>query len=190
MVIEIRSATPADEAGALALVGTLLPGMQDAFRACVARAPELALVAVDGADVVGVCFAEVPHVGEGVVLDGLAVDGTRTREGVGSLLLAAFEERVAAVGFGRVSLGSAEGYVEDFYLQNGYVPVEFQVTTAEEEPPLDESLEVLRFRETDEALVLNLASENGYTRAEKERIRELTSAHEVIFVFEKRLGPS
>jgi predicted N-acetyltransferase YhbS len=188
MAVEIRSATPADEAAALALVGDLLPGMEDAFRACAARAPELALVAVDGPDVVGVCFAEVPHAGEGVVLDGLAVDGTRTREGVGSLLLAAFEERVAAAGFSRVSLGSAEGYVEDFYLQNGYIPVEFQVTTAEQEPPLDDSLEVVRFRETDEALVLNVASEHGYTQAEKERIRTLTAAHEVIFIFEKRLA--
>jgi hypothetical protein len=61
------------------------------------------------------------------------------------------------------------------------------VTTTEEEPPLDDALEVMRFRETDDALVLNVASENGYTQAEKERIRELTSAHEVIFIFEKRL---
>jgi GNAT superfamily N-acetyltransferase len=190
MAVEIRSPAPADEAGALALVGSLLPGMEEAFGACVARAPELALVAVQGTEVVGVCFAAVPHEGEGVVLDGLAVDGARVREGLGSRLLAAFEERVAAAGFTRVSLGSAEGYVEDFYLQNGYIPVEFQVTTAEGEPPLDESLEVLRFREADEALVLNVASEHGYTQAEKERIRELTSAHEVIFVFEKRLEPS
>ena len=187
MAVAIRSATPADEAAALVLVGSLLPGMEGAFRACVARAPELALVAVDGAEVVGVCFAAVPHEGEGVVLDGLAVDGTRTRERVGTRLLTAFEERAAAAGFARVSLGSAEGYVEDFYLQNGYVPVEFLVTTAEEEPPLDESLEVLRFRESGEALLLNIASENGYTQAEKERIRDLTSAHEVLLIFEKRL---
>jgi predicted N-acetyltransferase YhbS len=187
MTLEIRSATPGDEPGALALVGALLPGMEEAFRRCAARAPELALVAVEGAEVVGVCFAEVPHEGEGVVLDGLAVDGDRTRERLGSRLLAAFEERVGAAGFRRVSLGSAEGYVEQFYLQNGYIPVEFQVTTTEEEPPLDDALEVMRFRETDDALVLNVASENGYTQAEKERIRELTSAHEVIFIFEKRL---
>jgi predicted N-acetyltransferase YhbS len=190
MAVEIRSATPADETAALALVGDLLPGMEEAFLRCAARAPELALVAVDGGDVVGVCFAEVPHEGEGVVLDGLAVDGTRSREGLGTRLLAAFEERVAAAGFARVSLGSAEGYVEEFYLQNGYIPVEFQVTTTEEEPPLDDALEVMRFRESDDALVLNVASENGYTQAEKERIREMTSAHEVIFIFEKRLGAS
>jgi predicted N-acetyltransferase YhbS len=105
MTLDIRSATPGDEPGALALVGALLPGMEEAFRRCAARAPELALVAVEGAEVVGVCFAEVPHEGEGVVLDGLAVDGDRTRERLGSRLLAAFEERVGAAGFRRVSLG-------------------------------------------------------------------------------------
>src|SRR3954447_24677531 len=67
MAVEIRPVAPADEAGALALVGALLPGMEEAFRRCAARAPELALVAADGVEVVGVCFAEVPHAGEGVV---------------------------------------------------------------------------------------------------------------------------
>jgi GNAT superfamily N-acetyltransferase len=186
MSVQIRSLTAWDRDAALALVGRYLPGSEDTLNACVEAAPDLALVCAEGAEIVGVCFAALPHEGEGVVLDGIAIEAERAGDGLGSALLAAFEDAAALAGFSRISLGSAEGYVEHFYEKNGYTPVEFLVTTAEE-PELDDALEVLRWRDEGEAIMLNLSSANGYGPEEKERIRELTAAHEVLLVFEKRL---
>ena len=47
---------------------------------------------------------------------------------------------------------------------------------------------MVRWREDGEEALFNLRSTRGYSQAEKERIRELTDAHEVLLIFEKRLG--
>src|SRR4051794_7362086 len=132
MSVQIRSVTASDREGALALVGRYLPGSEETLNACAEAAPDLALVCADGTAIIGVCFAALPHEGEGVVLDGIAIEAERAGEGLGSALLAAFEAAVASAEFSRISLGSAEGYVEHFYEKNGYTAVEFLVTTATE----------------------------------------------------------
>lgn len=61
------------------------------------------------------------------VLSGIAVDFRLTRKGLGSGLLAEFEKIAAHYGFRKVSLGSAGGYVENFYLKNGYQPICYKI---------------------------------------------------------------
>ncbi len=53
------------------------------------------------------------------VLDGIAVESQLWRNGYGSKLLAQFEKAANAYGFHKVSLGSAGGFVEKFYIHNG-----------------------------------------------------------------------
>ena len=67
---------------------------------------------------VGVCY------GMGVddthfSLDGITIVQPHNAQGWGGELLAFFERQVAALGYKKISLGSADGYVERFYLKNG-----------------------------------------------------------------------
>jgi GNAT superfamily N-acetyltransferase len=56
-------------------------------------------------------------------LDGIAVDVQYQKRGLGGRLLSEFEKTVSDYGFTKVSVGSAGGYAEHFYIKNGYMPV-------------------------------------------------------------------
>ena len=60
-------------------------------------------------------------------LKGIAITWDDWRKGHGRRLLAAFEEAAVAYGAEYVSLGSAGGFVEKFYLACGYTPKEYKV---------------------------------------------------------------
>jgi GNAT superfamily N-acetyltransferase len=91
----------------------------DDLRADFAAHPELTIaLTIDGA-VQGVAFGHPVQDG-GASLQGITVDDAHTARGLGSLLLASFERAAADAGCRTVSLGSGPGYVEHFYLKNGY----------------------------------------------------------------------
>jgi GNAT superfamily N-acetyltransferase len=78
--------------------------------------PGLAIgLSVDGT-LVGLAFG-YPDSHGGVTLEAIAVDHAYSGRGLGSALLARFEQAVAEGGYGNVNLGSAPGYVEHFYLK-------------------------------------------------------------------------
>ena len=60
-------------------------------------------------------------------LCGIAVRFDHQRKGYGSMLLREFERAAAEYGKSAVSLGSAEGYAEKFYISCGYFPTEYKV---------------------------------------------------------------
>lgn len=60
-------------------------------------------------------------------LCGIAVRYNLQRRGFGSRLLSEFEKAAAMYGAKSVSLGSADGYAEKFYIKNGYTPTEYKV---------------------------------------------------------------
>lgn len=60
-------------------------------------------------------------------LRGIAITYDLWRHGYGRALLAAFEQAVAGYGAEVVSLGSADGFVEKFYIACGYTPREYKV---------------------------------------------------------------
>jgi GNAT superfamily N-acetyltransferase len=62
-------------------------------------------------------------------LDGIAMSWDYKGKGRGSRLIASFEKQVKALGCRKITLGSADGYVEHFYLKNGYTPVEMKILT-------------------------------------------------------------
>ena len=67
-----------------------------------------------------------------VVMELVAIVDEHSGRGYGSQLLVCFENQVAQAGYRRISLGSAGGYVEHFYLKNGYRPKSFTIWVAEE----------------------------------------------------------
>lgn len=83
--------------------------------------PDLLVGTYDGDELVGHALGR-PHAEDEVELAGLSVAESHRRQGVGSALLDAFEERAASLGFERASIGSAGGYVDAFYAENGYEP--------------------------------------------------------------------
>lgn len=100
------------------LTGDSLP--VERLRAWHDETPGLLVGAYDEGDaVVGVCTGHAQTETE-VHLAGLGVVPERRREGIGSALVERFEDEAAAAGFERVSLGSAGGYVDEFYAANGY----------------------------------------------------------------------
>lgn len=60
-------------------------------------------------------------------LCGIAVRCDHQRKGCGRILLAEFERAAKKYGAKAVSLGSAEGYAEQFYISCGYTPTEYKV---------------------------------------------------------------
>ncbi|MCL2287515.1 MAG: GNAT family N-acetyltransferase [Firmicutes bacterium] len=60
-------------------------------------------------------------------LDGIAIEWDYKAQGRGSKLLQFWEKCVYELGFSRVDVGSAGGYVEHFYLKNGYKPIELKI---------------------------------------------------------------
>ena len=65
------------------------------------------------------------------VLNGIGVKDAYRRSGLGTRLLQAFERAAKEYGAAVISVGSAGGYVEKFYLNNGYQPTEYKIYTKE-----------------------------------------------------------
>lgn len=80
---------------------------------------------------VGVCYgwprSEQVDDDDSFTLDGIALIEPYNKCGRGSLLLKFFVDSAGKLGYGRVSVGSAGGYVERYYLKNGFRPIEFKV---------------------------------------------------------------
>jgi len=83
--------------------------------------PELFVAAYDDGELVGGCLGD-PRSDETVELAGIAVERSHQCRGIGAALLSTFEDRAASLGFRRITLGSAGGYVDEFYVENGYRP--------------------------------------------------------------------
>ena len=127
----------------------------------------------------------------GATLDGITVDDAHTAHGLGSLLLARFEQAAADAGCRDVNLGSGGGYVEHFYVKNGYQQVEYMVVIpGGERHRLDlDGLKVLRERHGQpDGLVLNIAAPEGYSPAIKAALEQRLHASEVCCIFCKLIA--
>lgn len=91
------------------------------------------VVLMDGSRIIGVAFGwprklDAPT-DPSFCLDGIAVSEEYQKKGYGSKLLIAFERAAQLYGYCVVSVGSAGGYVEQYYIGNGYVPRMYKVYT-------------------------------------------------------------
>lgn len=89
--------------------------------------PTGCLVAIDNNEVIGVVFGWESRNNHAFVINGIAVRYDYWRQGIGTKLLHHIEKSAETMGFAYISVGSAGGYVEDFYLKNGYHPVEYKI---------------------------------------------------------------
>ncbi|MXR19795.1 GNAT family N-acetyltransferase [Halobacterium bonnevillei] len=140
------------------------------------------------ADVVGIAIGR-ERGDDHVELAGIGVREADTRRGIGSQLLSAFETAAADAGFGRVSLGSAGGYVDDFYLANGYDPESILVRLHPDdvtENVRDLGFDILRERREDETRKFYVAP-GGYDPERVEAVRSAFGDPQAIYVMEKRI---
>lgn len=101
------------------------------LRKYVSQFPKAFLTLLDENEVIGVAFGwprniEVPADGS-FELNGIAVRYDYQKRTYGKKLLAAFEQAAMMYGASAVSVGSAGGYVEKFYIDCGYSPTEYKV---------------------------------------------------------------
>lgn len=183
--------TPGQRAAAVELATEFLgPSGADALLADFAAFPALAIALTIDGTVAGVAFGH-PNGDDGATLEGITVDDAYTARGHGSLLLARFEQAAAGAGYRNVSLGSGGGYVEHFYLKNGYQQTEYMVVIpGADRQHLDlDGLEVLRERHwAPDDLVLNIATPQGYSPAVKSALEQRLQASEVCCIFCKPIG--
>ena len=88
--------------------------------------PEAFLAVTENDEIIGAAFGwsreiEFPD-DTSFALDGIAVRYDFWKNGIGSRLLEHFEKAAELYGAKSVSVGSAGGYVENFYINRGYIP--------------------------------------------------------------------
>lgn len=121
---------------------------------------------------IGICYgwprSEIVAEDDSYTIDGIAIVHPFNAEGRGGRLLAYFEQRVKELGFCKISLGSADGYVERFYLKNGYVPKEYKV-----------------LRNNKEAYIHNILTVQDYHMLNRDEIIEREKGYHGFIVFRK-----
>jgi GNAT superfamily N-acetyltransferase len=163
---------------------------REALAADFAAYPGLVIALIVDGVVEGAAFGH-PDGDHGATLDGITVDDAHTAHGLGSLLLARFERAAADEGYRDVNLGSGGGYVEHFYVKNGYQQVEYMVVIpGGDRYRLDlDGLKVLRERHWEpDHLVLNIAAPEGYSPAVKAAYEQRLQASEVCCIFCKPIA--
>lgn len=128
--------------------------------------PKAFLVLLQNDEVIGVAFGwhrklQVPE-DDSFVLNGIAIRYDHQKKGYGKQLLRAFEQTVKEYGAPAVSLGSAGGYVEKFYIDCGYTPTEYKVW--ENGTPVVEKV----FADRNDYLSYSRGKEDGFVVMKKE----------------------
>lgn len=150
--------------------------------------PELCIGAFEDGTLVGHCLGR-PRSDRTVELAGIAVKQSRQGRGIGSALLAAFEDRAADLGFERIEVGSAGGYVDDFYHDRGYDPESALVRQDPDESiPAERSTayDVLRER-TEDGRRRVYVDVNGLDDPPIEEIQAAFGDSEAIYIMTKAL---
>ena len=93
--------------------------------------PEAFIALEQDGEVIGICFGWARKLDApedlSFVLNGLAIKSDFQKNGYGKILLDAFEKAAAGYWYSLISVGSAGGYVEKFYMDCGFIPKEYKV---------------------------------------------------------------
>jgi hypothetical protein len=137
---------------------------------------------------IGVCYGfEIDS--ENFMLDGIAVVQPYNAAGRGGELIALFEEEVSKLGYKNISLGSADGYVERFYIKNGYTPTELKIYvdySGWEEKSANYKYPVA-YTQTEGKYTKLVIKVQDYYSMNQDEIREHYNGSSSFFVFEKRV---
>lgn len=131
-MFEIKLLTPENEKAFYNFTSQYLPDsdhekMKEYYRSY----PDAFLLCEKEGELIGVAFGrdrsmQFPD-DDSFELCGIAIRYDHQHNGYGRELLSIFEKSAKKYGAKMISLGSAEGYAEKFYLSCGYVPVEYKV---------------------------------------------------------------
>ena len=144
--------------------------------------------------VIGICYgwpANKQRCEHGTIcLQGIAVAEEFAGKEFGSQLLHFFESQVRRRGGRTITLGSAGGYVDHFYLKNGYHPVAFMICIPAERtfpPQLRKKHGVVseRIDGNLQRLYVNLTSLDNSLR---DKLKDDFNAAEVVAIMDKRLA--
>jgi GNAT superfamily N-acetyltransferase len=122
-------------------------------------------------------------------LDGICIVHPYNGAGRGGKLLAFWEKRVYEMGFRSVDLGCAGGYVERFYLKNGYTPIELKILVKGggwKEKQKNYPFPVAEVQTQGEFTKLVLAVKD-YASMNKDEITKHYGGEDSFFVFKKNL---
>jgi len=128
--------------------------------------------------------------GKTFTLDGIAIVEPYNAIGRGGKLLAFFEKCVYNLGFFSIDVGSAGGYVERFYLKNGYKAMELKILVENDdwkEKQKGYPFPVAEVQTQGEYKKLVIIVTDYYTM-NKDEITEYYGGVDSFFVFEKKLG--
>ena len=134
---------------------------------------------------VGCCYGKGSD-GGSFTLEGIAVIHPYHAQSRGGKLLAFFEKCVAAQGYTHIGLGSAGGYVEHFYMKNGYRPTALKILVEGESWKSHELHPVIAIESQGPYTKLVLSADQ-YTAMDKDTITRYYGGVESFFVFEKTL---
>lgn len=131
-VKSINELSASQKAGFFALANEYLPGSsQEKMKRYSERFPKGFVALIKDDEVAGVAFGWLRSIehpdDDSFMLDGIAVRYDYQKQGYGKLLLSAFEKAAADYGAPSVSVGSAGEYVERFYIDCGYIPVQYKI---------------------------------------------------------------
>lgn len=192
-MVDIRSVHELDLGDFLNLHNTYVNRAEsiEAFRDRYREHPDLFLGAYDDDELVGHCLGR-PRSDRTVELEGIAVERSHQRRGIGTELLESFEDRVSALGFQRVTLGSAGGYVDEFYVENGYAPE--SVLVRHEVPDGSERYRDLGYgiseERIDEGTRKLYVEAGGFDPRYLEAVREDFDDQEAIYIMTKEIDSS
>jgi len=124
------------------------------------------------------------------VLAGLGLEPDRRGEGIGTRLVETFHANAAAMGIDRVSVGSAGGYVDEFYAACGYEPECLLVMTSPAALPEDYrdlGYDIVEERTDDGVRKLYIDVE-GLDQSFREDAGAAFGADEAIYIMAKELS--
>lgn len=151
--------------------------------------PELLVGGYDEGTLVGYCLGRPRSQGD-LELSAIAVEESHQRQGIGTELLSTLEDRAMTLGFRRISLGSAGGYVDEFYLANGYEPESVLVRLDPDDVP--ENYRAMGYDITEERI--DNGTKKIYVRVDEydpeivTEIRETFDDPEAIYIMAKDIG--
>lgn len=138
---------------------------------------------------VGVCYGCRTN-SEYFQLDGIAVICPHNAHGRGKKLLEFFESSVFKLGYRYISLGSAGGYVERFYIRNGYVPVELKILTKNKDfvsQTKDTKYPISYFQKQGQFIKL-VIKVIDYEKMDKDEITKYYDGIDSFYIFEKKIS--
>jgi GNAT superfamily N-acetyltransferase len=137
--------------------------------------------------IIGVCFGNNENKSD-FILSGIAIIHPYNKQGRGGYLLKYFEDIVKSKGYKNITLGSGGGYVEHFYLKNGYKLQSLKILTDNDKWKEKEKYQFPITRIETQGRYKKLVIENiKYEGTDKQKICDFYCGCDCFYVFEKKL---